>query len=392
MIELVLSLLPRTPIELIAAIVGVVFGFLLATSGFDYSGKSEDLGKNSRFLNVKLVVFGLLGTFFDWKVLNLGKEVDHTAIVAYYLGYLVAIAAMVIILSALVISFSALFSNYGDVRNRLMVATRLFLIYISFGIKAYLQESRNLDEVARELASRTAALERERTAHSGDLELLAKASRMLIGLMAGVSSYRDVPSELARDQLIDNILDSMIGVVTILARDNTDLVLKANYMVAAPYHEVAPRLPADTLLFTWGDPKRYAYVLILERYAHQAFERSVALPVDSSPLYAGTLLPGAPTAFATDFDLINSADPAFKPGIPKNICADVRKYFSAMDFKSVLSLPLIRGTSRVGVVNIESNREDLIGESRAALRRVEGFLRPYSMLLGILVENGADHG
>jgi hypothetical protein len=177
----------------------------------------------------------------------------------------------------------------------------------------------------------------------------------------------------------------MVLVVKILATDDTDLRLRANYMSAQRFDAAAAERLGDGLLFTWGNPGRYAHILLLERYAHQGVDRTVALPVDATPLHEATLLPGAPRAFASDFDLINSAEPVFRPKIPKNVRQDIKQYFASLNFQSVLSLPLLRGTERVGVINIESNREDLIGESTEVLQRIEGFLRPYSMLLGLLV-------
>ena len=155
-----------------------------------------------------------------------------------------------------------------------------------------------------------------------------------------------------RALMIDEIFIAVASAVRRAGGDDPPRI-KLNYLALRPYAEVPAPRRAD-LLFTFGDPGRYAYVLALRRrhdgMAEEPLGQPVLIPVDSAASGPDQLLPGAPQlVHGLEQVMIQTRRLAFPPGVPDAVRVKINAFFRALGCRSVLSLRLVVGSAVVGV-------------------------------------------
>ena len=181
------------------------------------------------------------------------------------------------------------------------------------------------------------------------------------------------------------IMQSMEGILKLTANNNKGLVLKANLMV------VRSCCPAGyQLKFSSNTIESHQKFLTFERYSNgNGIKICLPMPDPSRPDCA---LPGAPEATLMDTDdysVMNCSRISYRKGVPKTIRKEIEKYFLTATYKSLISLPLCvmhsGAPEGIGVVNIESNRGNVLGEGAHKIPGVAKILSPLCLILATLV-------
>lgn len=364
----------ETVLIVIAGVVGVVLGLLFAVSGYTDSGKTDDLSKNVRVKNFLWLIGGVFAVILgDWSVLTstMKEDVKGEMLLAYLGGAMVA-ALLGVLLIAISIAHTARTrarQNPGF-GNR---TSELVLEYIQYGYRYYRGQLERLDkEVAA--ADALAASQALSTPQS-----LQESGKLLATLIAVTSLAHDEEDPDVLERYIDQVLIGIEDTVKLFASNVKGLRLRTNYMV-----EIAEaQLDVDPM-FVSGQLNKYRGFLRLRRYRDRTVG-PVCLPVEP-PTRANRVLPGAPACvFRQSACLINRRDLKFESGVPKTVQADVRRFFNAQTYDSVLCVPVILGTRVIGVVNVESSHIDVVGLGFDMVERIADALVPFCMVLGELV-------
>jgi hypothetical protein len=71
----------------------------------------------------------------------------------------------------------------------------------------------------------------------------------------------------------------------------------------------------------------------------------------------------------------------FRDGVEKATRNEIQTFFASAPYKSVASVPIVGKNGPVGVINIESSRQDLLGEGPDFGMAACGTLQPFTALL-----------
>ncbi len=379
--------------------IGALLGVFFALNGFGESVKPTELKNSARVRNLLWLVTGAVGVLFaDWKKLAGSAPEPGFLLVSYLLG---AISGAVLGM-LMVVAFLAL-----DIRraNRLrggddeLLPYDLIVDYLHYGY-AYYQQKRSKLEEARttgrqhvELAVQRALQQaqqdhaaRKRQGRLIRLERDAGVQDVIAALVHGIASILAESDPTRRrereNEVIELILNGVKAAVLNQARsDLKSLQIHVNHMTFVPIAEVTEE-QLEAALFRFGDEDRYTGLLVLHRAAAGSALETVVLPVDGRISDRDTLLPGAPEAFVLGkAAIINSRSVKCNQGIDKPIQAAIEKFFKGVDFESVASIPISSKTGVLGVINVESNRDDLLGEGEEIGKAVCTTLQPFAALL-----------
>jgi hypothetical protein len=363
--------------------IGAFLGLFFALNGFGGTLKSEDLKNTARVRNLIGLVTAAGGVVLaDWKKLASNAPDSGYLFVAYLIGALGgAIAGLVLIIGFIAVDILTTNRQRRDGRT---LPPTLVVDYLHYGYAYYTQRRREILEQANTETAKLYAQERlER------LERDAAVQDVIAGLVHGVSSTleeRDPARQAGRRaDLIDLILKGVVSAVVNEARsDIHDLKIQANYMTFIPSASATPE-QRNAALFRFGDDARYTGLLMHQISAAQVQE-TVVLPVDGKISDRDTLLPGAPEAFVLRrAAIINCGDIAFRKGVDKKTCAAIQKFFADVQFASVASIPIATKDGPIGVINVESNRPDLLGEGAEVGKAACNTLQPFAALLSRLL-------
>jgi hypothetical protein len=135
-------------------------------------------------------------------------------------------------------------------------------------------------------------------------------------------------------------------------------------------------------LFTFDDPSRYAGFLVLRRGGSRFQDGEIVLPVDARLAGRRTCLPGAPNAVAFDKPgIMNVRNISFRDGVPEVVRGKIVEFFRDENYLSVSTVVIPSREGARGVINIESSREDLLGEGEDVGRAVCRTLHPLVAIL-----------
>ncbi|WP_146044242.1 hypothetical protein [Novacetimonas maltaceti] len=179
------------------------------------------------------------------------------------------------------------------------------------------------------------------------------------------------------------VMGAMADVVRLIAPNSDQLNINVNFMLKVP--EPPSDVPPEFMIHK---KESYSSFLLLIRYDNGNGFR-ICLPLESSTK-TNYSLPNAPACFAEgEPKLLNKNKIKFQNKVPKDVQEQVRKFFSESKYESVLSLPLClaQGSNEsIGVVNIESNRIDIIGNGSKQTLRIANSLAPLCLILATLAE------
>jgi hypothetical protein len=193
-----------------------------------------------------------------------------------------------------------------------------------------------------------------------------------------------------------DVLKSIRSIVRKFYDDKQDLEINACLMLAYSIAS-APGDIESRLRFKEKkrDLRSYSHVLDLVLWAEDRpdLPKALALPVDDpcDPEARFKVLPGAPYAFAFDRPAViqdtSDLDSYFN-NQGKYIDLAVRQeqmlYFGAYSFKSFASLPVKREGEKIGVLNVQSNKVNIMGEGNENGKLVTDLLDPLKQALALL--------
>jgi hypothetical protein len=357
---------------------GALLGVFFALNGFGGPLKSEDLKNTARVRNLIWLATAAGGVVLaDWKKLANAAPDSGVLFVSYLIG---AIGGAIIGLLLIVIflTFDVLTNRSPD-GKRLPIS--LIVDYLHFGYAYYNQGRKALLDAATSEQAASYALDRMQR-----LRREAAVQDVVAGLVHAVAAIFAEPDQRRqaerKAEVADLILAGVITAITSMAERNiSNLKITTNYMMFLELSAAAAE-QRNSALFRFGDEHRYTGFLILHQGRPGSPQETVILPVDGRITDRETILPGAPEAFVLrKAAIINCDEVTFRKGVDKKIRADIQKFFSDVEYASVASIPISTKDGPRGVINIESNRPDLLGEGAEFGRAVCNTLQPFVALL-----------
>lgn len=355
--------------SILASLLGVFVGIFYAFSGFADPGEEADIQERPRIKNFFWIGGGAVAVVLvDWNIFEgtpLSPEARGMLMFWYFLAAVLTALILIIVISV----FVALQANARQKAGKFEAGTLWTLLgeYWHYGFPRYTAKRNEIE---------AGVMRREVTA-----ELQASIPEEISAICASISTTMQAVHNEAmwtnttqREQHVDNILKAMESTIKVIAREDGDLKLNSNYMIALPKTGVAGK----KVLFEEEDRDPQAY-LELARYA-SGETADVLIPVAKG---RSKLLPGAPTAFVKrGAAVINCKNPVFESEVTEPIRAAIRQYFAGATYASVLSVPLIWEREVVGVANIESSKVDLLGRNADILAQIALALSPFCLMLG----------
>lgn len=248
--------------------------------------------------------------------------------------------------------------------------------YLQYGYRFYVDQYREaLDRRRRDVLTRLRGLS-------------AQSATVLAANMLALDRFRNNPGATDRGTLTRPLLQAMCTIVRAYAQNSSQAVINANYMVAIPFSS-ATSDQKNRLRFSWGDPARYGYLLLLQEYAYPIGSEDFALPVEDparAPHWADETLPGAPEAFLKQRELVvQTGRLDFAKNVPQNVREEIESYFRNKGFASFASLIIVGEGGPRGVVNIESSEEYIFQKATDIQNEVARLLQPFCTLLGLVL-------
>jgi hypothetical protein len=363
----------QSPVFVLSTLVGIVVGMIYVFHD-NRSKSSDDLAKNPRYTNLKVVLAaGLLGYIVDWQGLarltGQTTEIQRVEIALYY--GISAVSTITILLAA-----GALFVGLETARRNRHVPERArvapwgaIALYVARGYSAYEERVTRID---RELAS-------ERQGNS----VLRVVQTIRLAILAEQGFRR---SRQNREAMASQVLDLIIEAVVAQLPEARNSVQSANYMRAIPYENLSED-GVGNLRFGEIPSSEYSHILVLEQYSAGHVGDKLALAVHKNDQHC---LPGAPLAFRRNVvEPVVASRVKFAPGVPRALQAQGRQYFKSVKFRSCLSIPMQKGDKIVGVVNVEA--EDEIFDPRdPRVKEVGESLHSHCMSLAYLISEDED--
>jgi hypothetical protein len=368
--------------ELAVGAFGALLGLFFALNGFGGPLKSEDLKNTARVRNLIWLATAAGGVVLaDWRKLATTAPDSGVLFVSYLIGAIGgAVLGLLVIVIFLVID--VLTSRRRDGKQ---LPISLIVDYLHFGYAYYNQRRKALlDEASSEQAA-SLAMDRMEW-----LRRDAAVQDVIAGLVHAVASIfaESDQKRLAerKAEVADLILAGVVSAITSMAeRDVRGLRITTNYMMFVELSAAAAE-QRNSALFGFGNRDRYTGFLILHGDRAGLPQETVILPVDGRIADRDTILPGAPEAFVLHkAAIINCNEVACRKGVDKKTRADIQKFFSDVDYASVASIPVFTKDGPKGVINIESNRPDLLGEGADLGKAVCNTLQPFAALLSRVI-------
>lgn len=373
--------------EIAFFLVGLMLGLLLALDG--WWSPADDKRPAFRFApRVKAVVYLVSGAFMTL-VTQWGFLPERSRLITFYLAGAVPTAIVTVAGIGFAISRKAKAFEKENGKLPFMPA----IDYLQHGYAHYRRTIEPVFQSSAESARRLVAAEivthQQRTRH-----LLSDFTSQITNCMAGVQGYREklsqgIVHDHDRDQLINDILKSILAFFLKCRQDQDEegLEISVNYMQAYERSRIPAELDRELLQqmrFAFDEPARYEYFLRLDYYQGET-RPIVVLPVEPKGGRHSELklLPGAPTALWREKRiLIETNDVHFPNGIPLPVRQEIDEYFSSSQFLSFASLYVSRSGKPVGVVNIDTNKPFVFGETEESRREMTNLLSPLCLILG----------
>jgi hypothetical protein len=363
---------------------GALMGIILVLNGWSERpparGAMGELKTSSRARNI-LWIFGggaASALFGNWKMV-FGKEgINNGNLLAVYIGSFFVAAFLTFLVVILLICLDA------ASRRMLYAVPQLVNTYLHYGNQGYTgdrdrlreERERRLQETWRQEAEEQKSVERRLTKLARHADVQKTFAALIHATKGQAAKGQGLTSEL-----IEEIMSTICSAAQSLAEVPEGLELRANLMRFVPVERASDQL-ASAALFRFGDLSRYTGYLVLERPAGR-----IVLPVETAA-NADLSLPGAPEAFVTDRSVItNKATISYRPRLPRKTRGDVEAYFARDEFRNCQSITcIIVPTSQepIGVINLESSREHLVGEGPEVAGRICVALQPFASLLSNL--------
>jgi len=378
--------------------IGALLGVFFALNGFGEPIKPVDLKNSARVRNLLWLVTGAVGVILtDWRRLAGSAPDAGFLLVSYLLGAIAgSIFGLLMIVLFLVLGIWQANRQRGGIEP---LSYSLIVDYLHHGYGHY-QQMRAKHEEARSIRQAQIDQEVQRALQSALHDHAVREQQERLARMEREASVQDVIAALVhsiaavlaeadtqrRRERQNEVIDAILGgiraaVLNQVRSDLTGLRIRVNHMNFVPIADVTAEQQAAAL-FRFGDDERYTGLLVLHRAAGGSALETVVLPVDGRISDRDTLLPGAPEAFVLGkAAIINSRSVKCNPGINRATQAAIRKFFDAVDFASVASIPISGKDGLMGVINIESSRQDLLGEGEEVGKAVCTTLQPFAALL-----------
>ncbi len=351
---------------------GVVAGGLLVTNGFSEPHGRRDLKNSQRLRNGLWLAGGFLSSLsINYRGLNLDLQ-PLAAAAAYGTG---AACGAILCLSVVCLSYW----TTVRLRNRKVDGPgqidfpSVFREYIHYGKEA-------ADIVLHEAESRSSLFMTADFAAQRRLENTI-SERVSVAILAVNAHLRKTSQEraAAKAELVDTLVETACSIV----RDR----LGGVGVIRGSYMRNRPMTPAATLPATclFAEPHFSGYTSYLETVSGGGLHAAppVIIPVAGRPADHQMVLPGAPEAVITLSPTVigDLSRISFRRDVSKTIQRDVSKFFAGRTYVSLASIAVSDGRIVHGVLNIESDRKDLIERDDDTLSRVLSSLSPLASLL-----------
>jgi len=374
-----MDIMPQSPVEACFLILGAGIGVCYGFDGWTASKKDEKFAGATRLANLKYAVLGLFGVLITKFLKKYGITAETDRLFLFYLMGLFPAAVTTIALMTVYIARKYASLRWGHTGKFLPPGFDPVLTYLFFGFRRYTVEADAAWKVAKQTET-----DRSRTFDAG---FLRKYEEQLSSAIAAVGSAQDVPA--SKEFVAKIILKCIQAVVTAYYPETDGLKVNANYMVAYP-KDKRPDGLNDRLKFADADISIYGHFLVIEGYADAEDGDDIILPVidENQTDWEDRVLPGAPRAFlkrTTDV-ISDTGQISFPPKIPDETKAKIKDFLQRKSFRSFASISILHGSDRLGVVNIESNRGYVFGNSEQDKVNVDNSLRPFCYLLGFVIK------
>ena len=368
-------------------VVGGVCGWLLGLGGFIEVTNLTDIRKSYRLRNFQYLLGGLfVAIFSDYRKIGLGDNFPTYVPMSCF-----AAGAIIVFIATIFVTIRSIrrsVTNWNAQRDRDFQVDQDALTreYLQHGKPAFdekFKAEREANDKREEVAGSTSMAARRRR----HLE----ANKALSACVYGVLHF-DVSKATPQDRsaLVEAILDAGCAAVRAHSRKPDELELKGSFMRFIPGEKATDKIRAHAR-FKFDDPKtslqstdasRYWGYLELCHGAGYGAGKRVVLPVESAAAPAELTLPGAPTAVREGGFAIMTVKPLTrKDGIEDRIWEEMETFFADAGFASVASVIVSGSGGAHGILNIESSKQDLLGEGDALARAACATLQPVAALL-----------
>ncbi|MEI9904384.1 MAG: hypothetical protein WDN06_10725 [Asticcacaulis sp.] len=348
----------------LAVIVGVVLGALLAISGFGDAARPTTFWDHPRVKNL-LWALGGVGFLGILKPYQTKSAVDILDLMSRYgisltMAFVICIA---LITALIVVDAECAKPNRAALRGN---GLHLALQYVAYGFAKYNEAQKEL------LSTSTSALDKETLSKYGGL----------VSVAMGEAHGADRSDKPELERKIARALQSIEDIIRLFDGSGAELKLNSNYMVQVPRDKVGSLGLVKFLPKV--NNERYVHFLALRSY-QTGEQKEVYLAIEPADRQAA-LLPGAPTAYSKrQADIINCKTVKFARQVPTTTKKLVEEFFSREDYASVLCLPLLSGSNAIGVVNVESNRKDVVGADPKLIDQIIPAVTPICLVLAELI-------
>jgi hypothetical protein len=374
-------MVPQNGLEMIALALAVIGGTLCVIATSNTGQQSSSFWKKTRYQGYSwLLMSGFSMLLLNWKGLELFKSLDQAHFTWLYAAW--AFAAVVLAHLAALAAIAVETCLLKHSRALRPACLSLMVRFVKDGWDPYQTEKQALI-AAEAMAGKT---EQE------------QAALVVAGLAIDVLTRLPTADAAAREMLAEKILLGMQGELKKIAGDDK-LELHLNYLRAVPWaRAIADPVLQSGMRFDFGivnvqRESRYTYLLILHYRLLQARGPDIRFGVadHSRADTRAALLPGAPEAVAYGRPWFrargreNRFALEFAAGVPAAVRGEVTKFFDGLDCLSVLSIPLVKGSETVGVLNVESSATDLIGRGRHGYLEAATVVSPLCTILAHVV-------
>ncbi len=380
---------PQTSFEWIFALIGLLVGCAYAFDGWRGGAATKGLKDSPRIQDLRYALGGLLLTIIAdltkaAALTDAAEPVNKARLAAVYLIWFCWTATVVILALAVVISVSfrrrrqrqpdLWFEGAGPVVH--------FLVH---GYRAY---SEALNEAVEEMEQRESARLRAELADYRSFihAFLPNYNQQVARTVVAINAVRDGDAAM-RDTVAKMLLVTVASVVQAFARQQSDLVVSANFMRAVPVERATPAEQGHARFLVDG-LSTCSHLLVLEQQSGIGALRPLALPVRTLDAQGkGWQLPGAPTAFALrDTQIVeDTANPPFHADVPAATRDEIKQHFAGCVFKSFAAMTIIQSATVCGVLNIEANKPSAFGTNEMERNQIISLISPFCHLLGFLI-------
>lgn len=358
------------------SVLGLIFGILYVTWGWQGSEEKVKLPEDPRIKNLTWVLGGALLTFIaDFKQVDPG--VQRADVVVCYL--VVCVVTILLTLGAYCLHIAR---EAARVRreNPAAYPAPPFAPVMEYLTNGYLQYKAQFQKAVAEQERQKAVAYTDWA--SRVLPFYSETITLALGIVRNAVFHPETAI-----QGVPNLLDAVCLVVKACAGDK-------EREIHARFFRVIPAAQADTktlerLRFVEGDPYRFPHYLVLESNDPKAQTESLTLPVEAKG-GASRSLPGGPLAFLEEEDQV--VDDVLQIDYPSNLSPQIRveveEYFKRKRYRSFAALLLRDPQDRdriVGILTVESNLSQVFGDTNEKKSELNKLVRPLALLLELAV-------